>query len=253
MAFDPSVSLRIINNERLRRAGWAEHRDLGGAIAVTSDAPLAELNCIEAFNTTEAKLDGLLDIGFALLRAFDAEPAVNVTPLDRPKSLIKHLQRRGLRQIGASQAMVYRGPSIIPVVPEVLVRAIEPDDVREWVNIHAGNEKWARRLSMASTMAEVNDPANTFLLAYIDGEEAGTMHLLVDGATAGIYGVVTLKKHRRRGVATALLSEALRRATDARCDVIGLRTAPGGDAARLFARYGFEVAHEQQIWGTPSA
>jgi GNAT superfamily N-acetyltransferase len=252
MAFDPSVSLRIINNERLRRAGWAEHRDLGGAIAVTSDAPLAELNCIEAINTSEAKLDGLLDIGFALLRAFDADPAVNVTPLDRPRSLTKHLQGRGLRQISSSQAMVYRGPAVIPLNPEVHVRRIDHDDVRDWVNIHAGGEKWARRLSMASTMAEINDPANAFLLAYIDGEPAGTMHLLVDGTTAGIYGVVTLKKHRRRGVCTALLGEALGRAHDAKCDVIGLRSAVGGDAARLFARYGFEVAHEQQMWGSPA-
>jgi hypothetical protein len=53
-------------------------------------------------------------------------------------------------------------------------------------------------------------------------------------------------------VATALLIEALTRAREAGCDVIGLRTAVGGDAARLFARFGFEVAHEQQMWGSPS-
>ncbi|MEX0751046.1 MAG: GNAT family N-acetyltransferase [Dehalococcoidia bacterium] len=255
MAFDPVVSLRIINNERLRNAqGWAEHRDLGGVLAMTSDAPIPDLNCLEAFNTTEAKLEGLLDIGFALLRAFDCDPAAQLTPLDRPKSVAKHLERRGLRATDRWHTMVFRGDvASIPVNPTIDVRRVEPDDVPLFVSLHAGGEKWVRRLSMSSTLAAINEPGNSFYLAYVEGQPVATTHLLVDGATAGIYAVGTQKAHRRQGIATTLLAAALRDAQAAGCDVIGLRTLAGSDAERLYRRHGFELAHESRLYETPTA
>jgi len=254
MTFDPAVSLRIINNERLRQAqGWVEHRDLGGVLAVTSDAPIAGLNCLEAFNTTEAKLEGLLDIGFALLRAFDREPAAHVTPLDRPKSVTQHLERRGLRETQRTHAMRFRGDvAAIPLSADVEVRRAGPDDVSPFAQINGGNERWARKLSLASALEGVNEADNHFYLAYVEGEPVGTTQLLIDGATAGIYAVATLKAHRRKGVATTLLAAAVRDAIAARCDVIALRTVAGSDAQRLYERYGFELAHESRLWESPS-
>jgi len=250
MAFDAAVSLRLINNERLRDAqGWAEHRDLGGALAVTSDAPIPQLNCIEGFQTTEAKLEGLLDVGFALLRAFDREPAVQLTPLDRPRSIAKHLLQRRLAPTARSHAMVFRGhAAAIPASDAVDVRRAGPGDVPDFVAIHAGGERWARRLSMASTLAAINEAGNIFYLAYIDGQAAGTTHLLIDGATAGIYAVATVRAYRRRGVATALLRAALLAAEAAGCDATGLQAAAGSAAERLYARHGFTLAHERQLW-----
>jgi GNAT superfamily N-acetyltransferase len=254
MAFDPAVSLRIINNERLRRAlSWAEHRDLGGVLAITSDGPIPDLNCLEAFTTTEARLEGLLDIGFALLRAFDREPAAHLSPLDRPKNIAKHLERRGLRETLRTHAMVFRGdPESVPVNAEITVRHAEPDDATSWALINGGGERWARKLSLATVLEGVHHAGNYFYLAYVDGEPVGTTQLLIDGATAGIYAVATVKAHRRKGVATALLAAALRDALAAHCDVIGLRTVAGSDAERLYARFGFEIAHETRLWTTPS-
>ena len=255
MAFDPVVSLRIINNERLRRAqGWAEHRDLGGAIAVTSDAPLGDLNCIEAFSTSEAQVEGLLDIGFALLRAFDREPAARITALDRPKSLAKRLERRGLRVTAVSNALVFRGElAAIPSNAKIEVRRADPEDARSFVQINAGNHRWAKRTLTGPTMEAMNDPANFFYLAYVDGEPVATTQMLIDGTTAGIYAVATMRAHRQQGIATTLLARALRDAAGAGCDVIGLRTIAGSDAERLYKRHGFELAHETRLYETPTA
>lgn len=255
MAFDPAVSLRIINNERLRQAqGWAEHRDLGGVLAATSDAPIPDLNCLEAFNTTEAKLEGLLDIGFALLRAFDREPAAHVTPLDRPKTVEKHLQRRGLRATDRWHTLVFRGDAAaIPANAGIDVRRAGPDDAPAFAQINGGNERWARKLSLASALAGINDSGNYFYLALVDGQPVGTTQLLIDGATAGIYAVATVKAQRRKGVATTLLATAVRDALASGCDVIALRTLAASEAERLYARYGFELAHESRLWETPSA
>jgi GNAT superfamily N-acetyltransferase len=253
MAFDAAVSLRIINNELLRQAqGWTEHRDLGGVLcATTPDAPIADLNCLQSFQASEGKIDGLLDIGFALLRAFDRDPAAHVTPLDRPRSISQHLERRGLQATDRWRTMVFRGDasSIVPAAG-VQVRCIDADDVPAFATVHAAGEKWVRRMSLAATMQALNEPGNYFYLAYVEGQPVGSTHLLIDGVTAGIYAVGTSKAHRRKGVATSLLAAALRQALDAGCDVIGLRTLAGSDAERLYGHHGFELAHESRLWET---
>ncbi|MDP9236912.1 MAG: GNAT family N-acetyltransferase [Chloroflexota bacterium] len=256
MKFDPVVSLRTINNERLRLSlGWGEYRDLGGALALTSDAALHDLNRIESFTTDERRLDGLLDIGFALLRAFDCAPAVCVTPLDRPATLPLCLAKRGLSLLETSVTMVFRGDAdAIRTNPEVEVRHAAPDDAMAFRDVIAGpSNKWLRKLMLASTIESMQHAGHTFYIGSTDGQPAGTLHLLIDHQTAGLYAVHTSKSQRKAGVASTLLAAAIADAQAAGCDVIGLRTAADGDARRLFDALGFEVAHENQLWVMPEA
>lgn len=249
MAIDPAVSLRIINNERVRIAGtWGEYRDLGGALALTSDAPAEALNCIEGFTTTEAKVDSLLDLGFSLLRAFDRAPAVRLTELDRPKSLPAALERRRLRPTDHTTAMVFRGDvAAIRTNPGVTVRRAEHDDARTFANIVTPSG-WAKPFMLPAVMVQMLDAGHFFYIAYVDGEAAGTAHLLIDEAAAGIYAVATKRDFRRRGVCSTLMATAIRDAQSQECDVIGLRTTTSGDAHRLFASLGFEDAHTSVVW-----
>lgn len=247
---DPVVSLRIINNERLRRAaGWAEYRDLGGALAVTSDAPAADSNCIETFATDGRNIESLLDIGFALLRAFDREPAAKLTPLDRPADIAARLERRRMRPAEETASMVYRGAGGFVASPGVTVRVAAPDDALTFAGIAAaGAPKWQRTMLRATTLAAINEPGNTYYIASEGGEPAGTLHMLEDGSTAGLYALATLKARRGHGVATALIARAVADARAHSCEVICLRTAAAGDAERLFASLGFEEAHRNVLW-----
>jgi ribosomal protein S18 acetylase RimI-like enzyme len=253
VSFDPVVSLRIINNERLRRAqGWGEYRDLGGVLAVTSDAPLDDLNCLETFTTDEQRVDALLDIGFALLRAFDRDPAVHLTPLDRPAGIDERLRRRRLAAAARSASMVHRDGAPAAPHADVDVRVAGPEDARAFADVHsAGSERWMKRMALSSALAGILEPGNRFYIAYIDGQPAGTTHLLMDGGTAGIYAVATLKAYRNRGVATTLLARAVADAREGGCDVIALRTAAEGDAMRLYESLGFALAHESVLWTVP--
>lgn len=255
MAADPSVSLRLINNERLRRSlGPSEYRDLGGALAITSDAPIGDLNHIEAFTTDDARIESLLDIGFALLRAFDREPAALLTPLDRPASLAERLRRRGLAPGERSLVMAYGGGGALRTNGEVEVRRAGSDNAATFAAIvSAGAPKWVRELVFAEVTEGLHEPGNTFYVATLEGEPAGVLHLLRDGATAGIYALATRKAQRRRGVCSTLLTIAIADAEAAGCDVIGLRTAPDGDARRLFERAGFAPVHEAVLWTAPAA
>ena len=250
MAFDAALALRMITNARLRTAqGWGEYRDMRGALAITSDAPISGLNCISDFTTDERSIESMLDIGFALLRAFDREPAAELTPLDRPATIADHLQRRGMTIESRRTWMAFRGDAgAIATNSDVEVRIAEPDDARTFAAIHGGAEPWVKRLSLAATLTGMLEPGNTFYLGCIEGQPVATLHLLRDGPTAGIYAVGTMKAHRRHGISTTLLAHSIRDTQAAGCDVVCLSTDAGAYAETLYAKLGFERAFESQLW-----
>jgi GNAT superfamily N-acetyltransferase len=250
MAFDAALALRMITNARLRNAqGWGTYRDLRGALALTSDAPIASLNCLNSFTTDERNIESLLEIGFGLLRAFDRDPAAEVTPLDRPRTLNERLARRRMTVTGRRSWMAFGGKGgEIRTNGDVEVRIADPEQARAFATVHGGSQAWARRLSLASTVEGMLDEANTFYLAYLEGAPAGTLHLLRDGTTAGIYAVTTVRAHRRKGIGSMLTARAIADARAAGCDVVCLSTDAGGYAERLYTELGFVTAFESQVW-----
>lgn len=81
-------------------------------------------------------------------------------------------------------------------------------------------------------------PSSVFLLAWLDWEAAGTgvSHSLKGAAE--VVGVVTQRKHRRRGVAATVTSELVRRHFDRGGDFVFLDVA-SEEAARIYERLGF--------------
>lgn len=254
MKYDAAIALRMVTNDRLRTALACEYREIGGALAVTSDTPLPGLNALAGFTSDERHIDGVLDIGFALLRAFDHPPAAELTPLDRPPSIAGRLKARGLRAGGSRSWMIFAGDvSAIRVNADVDVRVAEPEDAATFASIHGGDERWLRRLSLASTLAGMQEDGNTFYIGHLAGRAAGVLHVLRDGTTAGIYAATTVRSLRRHGVCTALMARALADSEAAACDVVCLSTASDGDAERLFQHLGFERMFESVLWTAPAS
>lgn len=81
-------------------------------------------------------------------------------------------------------------------------------------------------------------PGSVFLLAWLDWDAAGTgiSHSLKGAAE--VVGVVTQKKHRRRGVAATVTSELVRRHFEGGGDFVFLDAA-SEEAAALYERLGF--------------
>jgi ribosomal protein S18 acetylase RimI-like enzyme len=254
MSFDPVTSLRIVNNQRLMRdTHRGQYRDLGGALALTSDAPLPQWNCIEGFTTDVHRLDGLLDIGFALLRAFDQPPALRLTPLDRPAGIEARLGQRGLVELQRETSLVFRGDlNAANVNPQIEIRRASPEDARDFATVgaqvNAPKEKWAKGFLLGAALANILEPEHAFYLAYMGGEPAGAaLTVTADGVT-GIYSVATLRAHRRNGIGTALTVRAILDAQSAGAEIVCLECESGGDAMRLYASLGFEPAHEASLW-----
>jgi GNAT superfamily N-acetyltransferase len=254
MTADPEIARCLLRNRELRTAqGWAEIRDLRGALAVTSDAPVPGLNCLRGFNARERDLEALLDVGFALLRAFDRDPAVEISPLDRPRTIRRHVARRGLVRAERLAWMTRDAAAPhIDVRPEVEVRLAGHDDIRTFAAIVAGGAPWARRLCAASAVNAMREPGNALYLGCIDGEAVSTLHLLIDGRTAGMYAVNTRRAQRRQGIGTTVLARAIADARSAGCGVVGLAAIAGGPAERLYARLGFNRAFTTELWTVPA-
>jgi ribosomal protein S18 acetylase RimI-like enzyme len=97
-----------------------------------------------------------------------------------------------------------------------------------------------------SEVAAIAKAAETTLLgARIDGRLVGTLALAVfpvlTGKRAWIEDVVVEPAARGRGVATALIEEAIRRAAGRGCRTVDLTSRPSRvEANRLYEKLGFE-------------
>jgi len=103
----------------------------------------------------------------------------------------------------------------------------------------------ARQLDATGLAAIVAAPASTLLIARIDDQIVGTLTLVTfpipTGVRAWIEDVVTDETARGKGVATALIDEAIRIAKLASARTIDLSSRPSrASAGVLYERLGFE-------------
>jgi GNAT superfamily N-acetyltransferase len=254
MKFDPATSLRIVNNQRLMRAMHrGEYRDLGGALAITSDGPVAAWNCIEAFTSDEQRIDGTLDIGFALLRAFDQPPAARVTPMDLPAGIESRLQQRRLAESSRMTSMVFRSdPAAIRTNSDVRVRIATPDDAAAYATVEAqvmgSKARWAKGFLLGAALANVLEADHVFYIADVGEEPVGVALTVREDDVVGVYSVATLKSQRGNGVASTLTARAIADAQRDGAGLICIECESGNDAMRLFSTIGFEPAHESTLW-----
>jgi ribosomal protein S18 acetylase RimI-like enzyme len=252
---DRRLIRRMLANADIRgRQGWMQRFDLQGARASISDAPIAGLNCLSGFDAADDRAELLLDIGFALLRSFDRDPAVEVTPVDHPRGLVRHLEQRRMAISERRTWMRLRDdapPSATNA--DVEVRVVTPDDARTFAMLHGGTNTTLRRLSLHSTIEGLLDPRrHTYYLGCIDGEAVATLHLICHKGTAGIYAVGTKRDFRRRGISTTMMARAIEDARTRSCPEVTLSTAFNGYAQSLYERQGFEPIFESQLWTVPA-
>ncbi len=81
------------------------------------------------------------------------------------------------------------------------------------------------------------------VLAWADGEPAGTGSLVIDGGVGWLSGDSTLPEYRGRGIQQAVQAHRLRLAYDAGCDLAVTEATPGGVSQRNMERLGFHVAY----------
>lgn len=227
-----------------------------GTDVVIADSGLADetfnLVCRARFAVEEApdRVDGVLATVAATGRPFSWW----VGPTSRPANLDALLRGRGLEASETEEAMIADLPDLAWPQEEAAGTGLEINleiktvrtstQLRDYALLMASN--WsppAPAVHEYFALAEVailhEDCASSFVVGYLDGEPVAGAEIHVAAGVAGLYGVVSLARWRRRGFGTAVTVAALELARAA-----GVRRAvlqASADGAPLYRRLGFRT------------
>jgi uncharacterized protein len=187
----------------------------------------------------------------AVYHSRGAAARIVVCPL-ADDSLFSALNRRGYRLSEFEQVMIRAlddapGPIASPGIEIV---AIPPDDGDRYIAAVGPNftEDGILPPDLRDMMkAAMRMTYATSLLARVDGKDAGGGSLLIHEGVAMLAGASTLPQFRNRGVQTTLLSERLRMARKAGCDLAVMGAKPGSASQRNAERRGFRVAYTKAV------
>lgn len=173
-----------------------------------------------------------------------ATPAAYVDYLATPRDLPEQLQAAGFDEwIGATNdLMIYVGPdSAFPA--HAWIELVRTDTQREeWASIvDEESDKTTRSLLRALYLQEIGDARMTAYLARVDGHAGSRCELFACNGLGRVEAVRTLVAYRGRGLATALVRQAVHDSLGQGNAITYIYAEPGGDAQRLYERLGFRT------------
>ena len=163
-----------------------------------------------------------------------------LTPFAQPPRLDSALADAGFAAVGETRVMkldITRAERAVPAVTPIQLL-----DVARFAQLFGA----LHGLDSAKTGAERDRYAQSAIgssyVGAFDGEDAVACgSVAIDGALAGIFGMVTAQSHRGRGVATSIVAELLRQARDAGATTAYLQVeASNAPARRAYSKFGFE-------------
>ncbi|HVR97346.1 MAG TPA: GNAT family N-acetyltransferase [Thermoanaerobaculia bacterium] len=169
-----------------------------------------------------------------------------VGPLDEPADLGAHLTAAGLVAAESEAAMALRIEDLAPrAAPEELrvLRVQTPAQLGDFARVVAAN--WdppdSDVLRFYDGAVSVLDPAAPIRLyiGYVEDKAVATSELCLGGGVAGLYGVATLREHRRKGYGDALTRAPLLDAQREGCRLAVLQASD--DGIKVYRRMGFRV------------
>jgi GNAT superfamily N-acetyltransferase len=91
----------------------------------------------------------------------------------------------------------------------------------------------------AANDRNLTNPNQTFYVGSLSARPVGTTLSVFDGESTGIYAVATLAQHRRKGVSTTIMQEAIRDATARGSKVVLLQVKQDSYVEEFYDHLGF--------------
>ena len=229
------------------RAAWCNTHDLNGALAFSHDrAAMDFFHRVVRVNVDAPQVDRLIDDAIRLFREKEYDCMFTLSPLDRPTDLGERLKRRSFTEGMLASAMVYDPPTTPPSAETVAEIAISPDGEYDlWADV------MCRGFGHDQTMGEVGGsvlivPEVRRYLARVDGAPAGTTLIYSQFGMGYVDHVATLPEHRRKGVASAMVTRAVADSQAMGNRWTTLETTTGSNAERIYQRQGFRTAYHRR-------
>lgn len=245
---DTGLWARILSVDECSHEYFSERADWPGAVLFTNPGA-APFNLAIIGDVPQADAAGLLDRLVRHYHELGVACRLRLTPLSRPADWPDRLAAGGFRHLEDEDEafmvhrMAWAGTVAMPAAP-VTVRRVEDDAALSefvllqqaaWQSPPQDGDR-ALRLARRSLSAG----RYRFYVACLEGRPAGAASARFANGLAGIYGVATLPDLRRQGVGAALVAHIVAAARRMGGDAAFLSAEPGGYAAGLYQRLGFE-------------
>jgi ribosomal protein S18 acetylase RimI-like enzyme len=219
-----------------RRDGWTlfHNRDL---------VPRIDPNHAGDFRAPEGSGPAIARQIVDFYRALGATPAAYVDLFATPHDLPLHLEQAGFREWPdwANDLMLYVGPD--EGHPSLnVIETVQTEEQRDdWASVVQDEaDDTERALLRRLYRGEIADERVTAYLARIDGLPASRAELLASDGLGRVEAVRTLTAYRGRGLAAAVVRQAVRDSLH-HGNLTYIYAEPGGDAQRLYHRLGFRT------------
>jgi N-acetylglutamate synthase-like GNAT family acetyltransferase len=223
-------------------------KDIGNALLVSNRRiPSSNYNHAREVNALESKIDELIDNVAKHYQSMGINPCFSVSPTTRPKTFSNYLLRAGFELVLKEDVMVCEGKGEdVKLNPEVKVVVNDGSLTDVWTDVSM--KGFGVPATLRESLIDMYRKAGNFkgtrsYLGYFQGRPAGSCGLVSLNKVGGIFSVATAPEHRKRGVATALLSKAIADSVSMGNNLLYLITTKGSDAEKLYTSLGFKSAY----------
>jgi GNAT superfamily N-acetyltransferase len=250
---------------------------LGRALAFIRELSLASAAQVEPFRfgtlVSDPKRPAIWDRNFAFLEALaaDAEPAEIAAELDLVQAGLRHRRAvvhdeaaairlaPGFRELGWSvgrylvMTLEDEAPAPQQEVVAVTDAEVEPS-LRLFIREEDEPESAEVEDELVSMRAPLRSVVDVSVLAHREGGvPVSWCELYSDGKTGQVEDVATLREHRRRGFASAVVAAASQASLAAGHDLTFLVVNEVAGPRALYERLGFVVAGREHVFFRPPA
>jgi ribosomal protein S18 acetylase RimI-like enzyme len=234
-------------------AGWVQRHtrgmrviDDGELILIDSGLPCDAFNIVCSARLDPARAPTRIREAVDYFRRVSRPFSWWVGPADQPGDLGDHLIAAGLQQAETELAMAVDLTAPLPSrqspgglrIARVYSEPALSDYARVLSDGAAPDPHVLRFYELAAGVLLANECPLQFYVGYLDDMPVATAELTVADGVAGLYGISTLERYRRKGIGTALTLHALFAGRKQGCRTAILQAAP--DAVGLYRRVGFQ-------------
>jgi GNAT superfamily N-acetyltransferase len=218
-----------------------------GWLLAANEGAIGRANSVTPLAAGADRLDAKIERALAFYARADLPPSFRLSPFSGPEALAGALAERGFAPQEPTLVMTAEAAKAATVAaPGITVELIaEPDDA--WRALFLGDGDPVRGAKRAGTLARGR--GMSFARLRIGDETVAVGAVGVHGAWAGIHGMRTAARHRRRGYGRAVLLCLIAEARRPGAERLFLQVEAGNISARtIYAAAGFAEAYGYSYW-----